>query len=93
MFGNGHPQDFGGWIPDFNIWTASTDPAEQATFAEELLQEIAVKAQHFPVSIGDLWGRALARHFSNGTTLATLLANTSHGAGILFSDFVNLSVL
>jgi lysophospholipase len=70
----------------------SADPAEQAIFAQEVLQEFAVKAKHFPVSVGDAWGRALARHFTNGTTLATLFANTSHGAGILFSDLVNLSV-
>jgi len=54
------------------------------------MQEIAVKAEHFPVSVGDAWGRALARHFSNGTTAATYLANTTHGSGILFSDLIHL---
>ncbi|KAJ7450821.1 lysophospholipase [Mycena latifolia] len=90
LFGDGRPGDFGGWIPDFDTWVVSTDPTVQATYAAELLQEIAVKAKHFPVSIGDVWGRSLARHFSNGTTLASFLANSSHGAGILFSDLVNL---
>ncbi|KAF8189182.1 lysophospholipase [Mycena galopus ATCC 62051] len=90
IFGDGNPHDFAGWLTSFNLWTVSNDTAQQATFAQELLQEIAVKAEHFPVSVGDVWGRALARHFSNGTTLATLLANTSHGAGILFSDLVDL---
>ncbi|KAJ7857882.1 lysophospholipase [Mycena leptocephala] len=90
IFGDGKTKDFAGWIPSFSLWTVSADPAEQAIFAQEVLQEFAVKAKHFPVSVGDAWGRALARHFTNGTTLATLFANTSHGAGILFSDLVNL---
>ncbi|KAJ6588115.1 lysophospholipase [Mycena capillaripes] len=90
VFGDGKGQDFSGWIPEFNLWTASSDPTEQATFAREVLQEIAVKAKHFPVSIGDVWGRTLARHFTNGTSPTTFFANTSHGAGILFSNFVNL---
>jgi lysophospholipase len=68
----------------------STDPTVQATYAAELLQEIAVKAKHFPISVGDVWGRALARHFSNGTILSNLFANTSHGSGILLSDLINL---
>ncbi|KAJ7672401.1 lysophospholipase [Mycena polygramma] len=90
VFGDGRAQDFSGWIPEFDIWTASADPTEQAAFAQEILAEFAVKAQHFPVSVGDAWGRALARHFSNGTTPAAFLANTTHGAGILFSDLVKL---
>ncbi|KAJ7858807.1 lysophospholipase [Mycena olivaceomarginata] len=90
IFGDGNPYNFAGWLTSFSLWTVSNDTAQQATFEQEVLQEIAVKAEHFPVSVGDVWGRALARHFSNGTTLATLLANTSHGAGILFSDLVNL---
>ncbi|KAJ7826475.1 lysophospholipase [Mycena olivaceomarginata] len=90
IFGDGKAHDFSGWNPSVDLWTASADPAEQAVFVQEVLQEIAVKAKHFPVSVGDAWGRSLARHFTNGTTPATLLANTSHGAGILFSDLVNL---
>lgn len=92
IFGDGHKQDFGGWLTSFSVWTVSTDPAEQAIFVNEVLQEMAVKAKHFPVSVGDAWGRALARHFTNGTTVDTFFSNTSHGAGILFSDFVNLFV-
>ncbi|KAJ7023454.1 lysophospholipase [Mycena alexandri] len=91
VFGDGH--EFGGWLPEFNLWAPSTDPAEQAIFAHEILQELAVKAKHFPVSVGDAWGRALARHFTNGTTNATFFANTSHGSGILFSDLINLPTL
>ncbi|KAJ6625147.1 lysophospholipase [Mycena sp. CBHHK59/15] len=87
LFGDG---DFGGWIPDFDLWTVSSNPTVQAAFAEQLVQEIAGKAKHFPVSVGDVWGRSLARHFTNGTTLAGFLANTSHGAGILFSNLINL---
>ncbi|KAF8189184.1 lysophospholipase [Mycena galopus ATCC 62051] len=90
IFGDGNVDDFGGWLTSFSLFAVSNNTAQQATFAQEVLQEIAVKAEHFPVSVGDVWGRALARHFMNGTTLATLLANTSHGAGILFSDLVNL---
>ncbi|KAJ6456403.1 lysophospholipase [Mycena sanguinolenta] len=90
IFGDGKTSDYAGWLTSFSWWPVSSDPTEQAIFAQEVLDEIAVKAQHFPVSAGDAWGRALARHFTNGTTLASLLANTSHGAGILFSDLVNL---
>ncbi|KAJ6453592.1 lysophospholipase [Mycena sanguinolenta] len=90
IFGDGKTNDFAGWLTSVDLWTVSDDTTEQATFAQEVLREIAVKAKHFPVSVGDVWGRALARHFTNGTTLATLLANTSHGADILFSDLVNL---
>ncbi|KAJ7023456.1 lysophospholipase [Mycena alexandri] len=93
VFGDGQKQDFDGWLTSFSVWTVSTDPAEQAIFAQEILQEIAVKAKHFPVSVGDAWGRALARHFTNGTTVNNFFSNTSHGAGILFSDFVNLPTL
>ncbi|KAJ7206533.1 lysophospholipase [Mycena pura] len=88
IFGDG--QDFGGWLLEFDLWTPFADPVQQAIFAQELMQEIAVKAEHFPVSVGDAWGRALARHFSNGTTAATYLANTTHGSGILFSDLIHL---
>ncbi|KAJ7243596.1 lysophospholipase [Mycena haematopus] len=90
IFGDGRTDDFAGWLTSFDIWTASADPTEQATYVREILQEIAVKAEHFPVSVGDVWGRALARHFTNGTTPTNFFANTSHGAGILFSDLVTL---
>ncbi|KAK7042581.1 lysophospholipase [Favolaschia claudopus] len=90
VFGDGKSKDFAGWIPSRDIWTVSTDPAEQAIFAHQVLHEIAAKAKHFPVSVGDAWGRALARHFTNGTTESGFLANTSHGSGILFSDLVKL---
>ncbi|KAJ7648031.1 lysophospholipase, partial [Roridomyces roridus] len=90
IFGDGRAQDYAGWLTDFNLFVASTDPAVQSVYAAEVLQELAVKAEHFPVSVGDVWGRTLARHFTNGTTLATFFANTSHGSGILFSDLINL---
>ncbi|KAJ7636505.1 lysophospholipase [Roridomyces roridus] len=90
IFGDGRAEDYAGWLTDFNLFVASTDPAIQSVYAVEVLQELAVKAEHFPVSVGDVWGRTLARHFTNGMTLATFFANTSHGAGILFSDLIDL---
>ncbi|KAF7343261.1 Lysophospholipase [Mycena venus] len=54
--------------------------------------DIWTERSTFPSPLAMPGGRALARHFTNGTTLATLFANTSHGAGILFSDFVKLPI-
>ncbi|KAF7301898.1 Lysophospholipase [Mycena indigotica] len=88
VFGDG--QQFGGWLPEFNVWVPTGDPVQQAVFSQQLFQEIAAKAKHFPVSVGDVWGRALARHFSNGTSFTDFLANTTHGSGILFSDLIRL---
>jgi lysophospholipase len=90
IFGDGKAQDFSGWIPNFDFFRVSSDPTVQNAYAQQLLQEISGKAKHFPVSIGDVWGRLLARHFTNGTTPETFLDSTSHGAGILFSGLVNL---
>ncbi|KAJ7895004.1 lysophospholipase catalytic domain-containing protein [Mycena olivaceomarginata] len=84
IFGDGNPYDFAGWLTSFSLWTVSNDTAQQATFEQEVLQEIAAKARHFP-SLWAMFGEGRSpRHFSNGTTLATLLANTSHGAGGFF---------
>ncbi|KAJ7742584.1 lysophospholipase [Mycena metata] len=89
VLGDGH--HLGGWLPESNLWSPSADPAEQAVFAQEILQELAIKAEHFPLSVGDTWGRALARRFSNATTSDTFFSNTSHGSGILFPDLANPS--
>ncbi|KAF7291014.1 Lysophospholipase [Mycena chlorophos] len=94
VFGDaGHPLDFAGWLLDYSWFDASDNATQQAEYTEELLQELAVKAKHFPISVGDVWGRALARHFTNGTTNATFFANTSHGNSILFSELINLPTL
>ncbi|KAF7332298.1 Lysophospholipase [Mycena kentingensis (nom. inval.)] len=88
VFGDG--QNFGGWVPEFPLWTPTDDPAQQAEFTQQILDELTVKAQHFPVSVGDAWARALARHFANGTSGTDFFADTTHGAGILFSDVLKL---
>ncbi|KAF7290982.1 Lysophospholipase [Mycena chlorophos] len=86
VFGDG--QDFGGWLPEYSLWTPTNDTAQQSEYAQELLVEIALKAKHFPVSVGDVWGRALARHFTNGTTLANFFDDNGHGESILFSELM-----
>ena len=42
-------------------------------------------------TVNDVWGRALARHFVNGTTAASYFDESgTHGAGITFSGLANL---
>ncbi|KAJ7623772.1 lysophospholipase [Roridomyces roridus] len=90
IFGDGHAGNFAGWNPEVDLFPSTATPTEQLLYASELLQELAVKAQHFPVSLGDVWGRALARHFTNGTDPVNFFANTTHGVDILFSDLLKL---
>lgn len=79
---------FGGWLADLNVLGPSTDQATNAQFIGTLFGELAGKLQAgFPVTFADVWSRALARHFVNGTTAQNLLSNaTAHGAGVTFSS-------
>lgn len=80
-------------------WNAGFDLLQpgNASVVEEFLgltlEEVAGKAEAgFPITLTDIWGRSLARHFENGTTMANILddSNLTHGAGITFSGLVNL---
>ncbi|EKM59979.1 uncharacterized protein PHACADRAFT_206193 [Phanerochaete carnosa HHB-10118-sp] len=82
----------GGWNSNFGIATISSNTTVEDDFVEVLLTEIAGKFQAgFPVTIGDVWSRALARHFTNGTTPSNFFAtNVTHGAGLRMSSIIDL---
>ncbi|TDL15101.1 lysophospholipase [Rickenella mellea] len=86
---------FGGWNAQFDVMQPSSDPAVDAAYIKTLLQEVAGKAAAgFPVTVNDVWARALARHFINGTSGVDFFSNTSaHGAGILFSQLTGVPSL
>jgi lysophospholipase len=85
---------FGGWLANINVLQPSNDTAIVTQYITTLFGEIAGKLKAgFPVGWADVWSRALARHFVNGTTSENLLSNaTNHGAGITFSSIANVYV-
>ncbi|KAH9851170.1 lysophospholipase [Lenzites betulinus] len=84
---------FGGWITPIDLLQPSPDANVTAAFLELLVFEIRSKwAAGFPVSITDVWGRSLSRHFVNGTTAANFFdTSVAHGAGITLSAIANVS--
>jgi lysophospholipase len=92
IFGSNSSNEYAGWLTQFGIVTPTNDSAQNQAYIAELIAE--VKGKHdagFPVTIGDLWARALARHFVNGTTAANFFDNAAaHGSGIIFSGLANL---
>ena len=83
---------FGGWLTEIDLLQPSANANVSAAFWEDLQEDIALKwAKGFPVTVNDVWGRALARHFVNGTTAASYFDESgTHGAGITFSGLANL---
>ena len=92
IFGSGSSSDYAGWLPTFGITAPTNDTTQDEQYIADLLAE--VKPKHdigFPITVADIWSRALARHFVNGTTSSNILNNTTaHGAGITFSGLANL---
>ena len=87
---------FGGWLTEIDILqVGGSNATATAAFVGELLQEVALKfGKGFPVTVTDLWARALARHFANGTTAGDLLdPSLTHGAGLTFSSIANGCVM
>ena len=89
---NAHAQGgdgFGGWLTEIDLLQPDANAAE---FVGDLLEDIVLKwAKGFPVTVNDVWGRALARHFVNGTTAASFFdEGLKHGAGITFSGLATL---
>ncbi|EKM59981.1 uncharacterized protein PHACADRAFT_250811 [Phanerochaete carnosa HHB-10118-sp] len=84
---------FGGWLSEIGLESVSSNTTIQDDFVEVLIAEVAGKrAAGFPVTFTDVWSRALARHFTNGTTLDNFFAtNVTHGAGLTWSGIANLS--
>ncbi|KAJ6538742.1 lysophospholipase catalytic domain-containing protein [Mycena sp. CBHHK59/15] len=80
---------FGGWDTDLNVLAPNNI---SAPYWSVLIEEMSGKfTAGFPVTFIDMWSRAVARHFVNGTTRADLLGNTTlHGAGVTFSSVSEL---
>ncbi|TFK53598.1 hypothetical protein OE88DRAFT_1626468 [Heliocybe sulcata] len=84
---------WGGWLASYDLLEPSDDPVEDGVYDTAVVTE--VKSKHdagFPVTIADVWARALARHFVNGTNSDNIDDITgTHGAGLLFSQIANTS--
>ncbi|KAI0337971.1 lysophospholipase [Trametopsis cervina] len=83
---------FGGWLNSIDLVQVSADPNTENEFITGLFGDIAGKfLAGAPVTVTDVWGRALARHYVNGTTPANFLNfNVTHGSGLLLSDVPKL---
>jgi lysophospholipase len=92
IFGSNSSSEFAGWMAQFGLVAATNDSTLNGEFIAELTAELEGKeAAGFPVTITDLWARALARHFVNGTSASHFFDNTSaHGSGLTLSGLANL---
>ena len=92
IFGSNSNDGYAGWLPQFGFVSPTNDSTQSQEFIAGLMAEIRGKHDAgFPVTIADLWARALARHFVNGTSAANFFDNSSaHGAGITFSGLADL---
>ncbi|GBE81631.1 Lysophospholipase 2 [Sparassis crispa] len=88
---NASAQTFGGWNVQLDLLTPSTNTSVE-DYLVELIEEASGKAlEGFPVTITDVWARALSRHFVNGTSVQNFANSTlPHGAGITLSSLANL---
>ncbi|KAI0650992.1 lysophospholipase [Trametes meyenii] len=84
---------YGGWITDIDLLQPSSNSTSTTAVLGVFLQEIALKrTAGFPVTVADVWGRSLARHFVNGTTEADFFdASLTHGAGQTLSGVADVS--
>lgn len=90
VFGDGAASatGFDGWNAEFGLLEPSNDALVNAAYVLDVIEEVMGKsAAGFPVTMSDVWARALSRHFANGTN-ATNFFDTSvtHGAGITLSS-------
>jgi len=92
VFGSSDPSAYSGWLTQFDILNPTTNQSVEFAYIETLLAEVGGKfAKGFPITIIDLWARALSRHFSNGTTPANFFnTSVSHGAGLTLSGIADL---
>lgn len=92
IFGSNSTDGYAGWQTQFGLVSPTNDSTQNQEFITELMVE--VKGKHdagFPVTIADVWARALARHFVNGTSAANFFDDSSmHGAGVTFSGLAEL---
>ncbi|KAI0633190.1 lysophospholipase [Trametes polyzona] len=84
---------YGGWITPIDILQPGSDQNVTSALLEVMVIEVRSKfLAGFPVSVTDVWGRSLARHFVNGTTAANFFnSSLAHGAGVTLSAVANVS--
>ncbi|KAM0793568.1 hypothetical protein ACM66B_001004 [Microbotryomycetes sp. NB124-2] len=78
------------WLLDLDILAPGglLGLSENRVYFENILSDVQMKADSgAPVSITDIWGRALAMHFYNGTDRENFFnPNSSHDEGLLWSS-------
>ena len=98
IFGPASPivsnNSWGGWNAEYDIATPSDNPVTNTEYYTDLVEELGGKYDAgYLVTFADFWGRALARHFANGTFSSNFFDESyTHGAGILWSDVANTLV-
>ena len=92
IFGSDSDNEYAGWLSEFGLVTPSNNSAQNQQFVAGIIAEIKGKRDAgFPVTMGDVWARTLARHFVNGTTASNFFNSSStHGAGPTFSGLETL---
>lgn len=81
-----------GWQTQLDLLAPSTNATEVGEYIVTIITELMYKwAEGFPVTIADVWARALSRHFVQGTTASNLLdSSLTHGAGVTLSSITEL---
>jgi len=98
VFGPASPtvsnNSWGGWNADYDIETPNNNSAMVTEYYIDLVEELRGKYDAgYLVTFADFWGRALARHFANGTFSSNFFDESyTHGAGILWSGVANTLV-
>ena len=91
--GPSDPTQWGGWNAELDLLEPYNSTAANLPFLLEAITETTGKlAAGFPITMTDVWGRLLARHFLNGTNPNNYFGtnDTTHGAGELFSALTNV---
>ena len=81
-----------GWQTQLDLLSPTSNDTTNSLYLMGLIEELAYKyAEGFPVTIADVWARALSRHFVQGTTASNLLDESlTHGAGVTWSSVTQL---
>ncbi|KAI5474485.1 hypothetical protein MNV49_003208, partial [Pseudohyphozyma bogoriensis] len=78
-----------GWELDLDLLAPDglLGVGDNIDYYNDLLDDVRAKADAgFPISLVDIWGRALSYHFFNQTDAANFYEDTGHDAGLLFSS-------
>ncbi|KAH9928016.1 lysophospholipase [Epithele typhae] len=81
-----------GWQTQLDLLAPTGNTTTDAEYVKGLFAEIAYKyIKGFPVTIADIWARALSHHFVNGTTAENVFDESlTHGAGATWSSVAKL---